>query len=156
MAFPPEDIPSLLLSQVGRIYLRTLIINRLILIKPLLVNLRMFDGGDHAVNPPVLAWMLVDVGLPFDSLGVKDRPYDGVRFGNEPGPFVLVRKLSDGVVDVEKDGVGRGLAAAVEVAVAVLMEEDVDEESGHTTVDVEIGHLFSDGALFLFGEGIGG
>lgn len=25
---------------------------------------------------------------PLDSLGIKDRPHDGVRLRNEPGPFV--------------------------------------------------------------------
>lgn len=38
----------------------------------------------------------------------------------------LIRKLSGGVVDVETDGAGRSLPAAVEVALAVLVEEDVD------------------------------
>lgn len=152
----PKGIPSRLLSHVGCIYLRTLIRNRLILVKPLLVNLRVFDRGDHVVDPPVLTRMFVDVGLPLDSLGIKDRPHDGVRLGNELGPFVLVRKLSDGMVDVKKDGTGRGLPAAVEAAFAVLVEEDVDEEAEDATADIEIGNIFSDGALFLFGEGSGG
>ena len=38
----------------------------------------------------------------------------------------LIRKLSGGVVDVETDGAGRSLPAAVEVALAVLVEEDID------------------------------
>lgn len=60
------------------------------------------------------------------------------------------------MVDVKKDGTGRGLPAAVEAAFAVLVEEDVDEEAEDATADIEIGNIFSDGALFLFGEGSGG
>lgn len=56
----------------------------------------------------------------------------------------------------KKDGAGRSLPAAVEVALAVLVEEDVDEETGDATADVEIGYIFSNGGPFLFGEGIGG
>lgn len=115
-----------------------ILIGKGILFDPFLVQIGVKVGRYHALQPPKVAWGLIDVGLPPDTLGLQDWPDDIIERLQERFAFLFVSGVGCGVVDGDCRRQLCRLSTGPEVVWPKLDEVNMSVECGQSECRVNI------------------